>query len=337
MSNLKFNTNINDAVSIKKDMIFAEGISSPCIRKFSSAQKTIILNLGYAKCGSTLLQTRILPNLPLKDYCYVGRNYKYKIGSSNKFIAEKPEKYEIGFNEFFLQADTTDSHITLFSDLLKQYSCICYSSEILPTYLDLIFEKCRILEMSMPHVKIIYLITIRDRKARIMSEYSHNLLQHHASTGASFPLHNVVFWTWKEAIKNGFSLYNEKAYGARRAIVLKDSMYGHFLNHQGHLRGEFVLQDIANLCTEISFWKRLFCLLNPDIVSNDPSDLASNWVELIANLPRVNVSSDIVSLNNIEKSSFTSLSPSLLALFKNWCDYDDKILWERFNVKLLNC
>ena len=101
------------------------------LNKIEGSRNTLILNPGFGKCGSTTLQSLILPFLPIKNYLYEGRHYKY-VTQSGKIFGFKPLVYEESLLNYV-------NNSSMFAARLRQIfegqiiRVVCLSNELLPS------------------------------------------------------------------------------------------------------------------------------------------------------------------------------------------------------------
>ena len=146
-----------------------------------SSQKTIFLNLGFAKCGSTFLQSSVWPYLPFNKYQYLGRYYRKGIHSRLEGGLQ-PYDGQNSFAKLLHKATTcieAKAKLSLFlKKKLETNNLLCFSSEILPDAKAAI-ESYELIKGLIPEANFVHLIVLRPPLDVAWSSYAHKMLYRH--------------------------------------------------------------------------------------------------------------------------------------------------------------
>ncbi|WP_028953315.1 hypothetical protein [Synechococcus sp. CC9616] len=271
------------------------------LEKLRGEQNTLILNFGFGKCGSTSLQSMVLPFLPLKNYTYEGRHYKLLVDSSLNIINFKPiEIKQTLFNHIYEPDILVEKISQLFNGKTNHIACL--SNELLPTSPEQVSKLIHLVKKSCSGLKLIYLFSIRDIIPMVISGYSHGCLQHLEVEGYAYSINEVIFETFKDAYKEGYSIESLFTAGGKRPIIIENYYLAKIIEELNTSISDTFIINVNSLFKNQQIWFEL--LLNITKSFDDSYSIARQWVESLEKLGPVNRKT-IVAKSKIEESKRT--------------------------------
>ena len=253
--------------------------------KIQGSQNTLILNFGFGKCGSTSLQSLILPFLPLKNYTYEGRHYKLIVDSSRNIINFKPIMLSKTLSSHIYEpAILIEKLIEIFKEQTNHIACL--SEELLPSNPDQVYNLIQLIKQALSEVKIIYLFSVRDLIPMVISGYSHACLQHLEVKGYAYSINEVIFETFKDASKEGYSKEALHTVGSKRPILIENFYLAKMIEDMKTNKSDTFIINVTSLFRNQQCWFELLLNITKDF--DDSYSTASQWVQLLGELSPVN-------------------------------------------------
>lgn len=267
------------------------------LKKLQAGQNTLILNLGFAKCGSTTLQSLILPFLPLKSYTYQGRYYKLILDDSKNIIKVKPGKIKNSLSEYARSPGEFNHSVNkIFKDQNNHVACI--SLEMLPAELDHVVRLIKSIEKKSDNFRIIYLFSVREIPAFVQSGFSHACLQHLEVKGYPYSINEVIFETLDDAAKEGFTQDSLLKIGGKRPILLENLKLAKIIKQLEIIKANTFIIKTSSLYSNHQLWFNF--LLQITQTYEESCITASKWVNQMNTLNPTNQSTSQAN-NRLEK------------------------------------
>lgn len=291
------------------------------LTRLEGGQNTLILNFGFGKCGSTSLQSTILPYLPLKNYTYQGRYYKLIIDSSRRIVSFRPVVKKERLINYIEQPElVVEKLIQIFKGQTNQV--VCLSEELLPTNPDEVSNLFYLIKQSLSEVKIIYLFSIRDLIPMVISGYSHACIQHLKMKGFSYSINEVIFETFVDAQKAGYSNESLNEFGAKRPIIMENFYLAKMIENLKTNKSNTFILNVNSLFTNQQLWFEL--LLNITKEFDETYSIAEQWVQLLGELSPVNTKTQLAKMRiEKDKRSLNQINSNKL----NLIDIENKITY----------
>ena len=255
-----------------------------------SKQKTILLHPGFAKCGSTFLQSYVWPNLPIERYFYLGKYYQQGI-SSRLERGLLPANYPQSFLRLLGKAATCDATkhqlLNFLNNKLKDNDLLCFSNEILPD-VDKAIELYRLIKNLMPQVNIVHLLVVRPPLDAAWSTHAHNLLSENFSSRIQL--------TFEERMSNHSHIFEY----SEMAQKYFDSVGGHKIS-----------TELKSLSNSKNLWNTIFASLC-DMEETDQGYIEA-WVKQLQSIPKINKKTGIAE--SLLPDSRDNISPRIKEIF----------------------
>ena len=263
------------------------------LRKLRGEQNTLILNLGFGKCGSTSLQSMVLPFLPLKNYTYEGRHYAFVLDHSRNIINFQAIEKKNALSNYIYDPDILVDKIShLFNGKKNHIACI--SHELLPSSPAQVSNLIHLINKSFSELKLIYLFSIRDIMPMVISGFSHACLQHLKDKGYAYSINEVIFETFKDASKQGYSRESLFTAGAKRPILIENYYLAKMIQELHTNKSNTFIIDVNSLFKNHQTWFELLLNINKNF--DDSYNVATKWVHLLEEFRPINKKTHMAKL-----------------------------------------
>jgi len=258
-------------------------------------KKSFIFNLGMGKCGSTTLQAKLLPLLPLQKYSYQGRYYKL---IQDKSLTIKP--FNVNGSVADLLATRNLLHLSeKISSLYEMHDCICYSNELLPVEFKTALDHANCIIKVLPKdVDVIYLFSVRNPRKALLSSYAHACLQYMSLNQLPYRLSDVII---DDTSKDSDYLHlsdDSTAIGTKRPLFLRHFWYSRIIRKflSGCEKpGSIFISDVEILTSSRRFWFDLFHAIT-DIKNHESIfPFLDLWMEQIEFLSATNKKTEFIN------------------------------------------
>lgn len=253
------------------------------------SKRTFVLNLGFGKCGSTTLQSMVLPFLPIDSYSYSGRHYKVDL-EGNKLYADKRH----GDIFSLIERKTFSPLPKLINKAFDEANCVCFSAEILPADLESAIEIAKLLTQNIrPDIELIYLFNVRHARAALLSGYLHSLNQYYRKENQLYSVNDVIFDSEEVAFQFGFKQQDFFDKGSKRPLPLQHYRYAYIINEflkNTSKKGSAFVVDVNVITSSQRFWRDIFSKICGSSVPID-SNILHRWMEFLDSQGPVNSTS----------------------------------------------
>jgi len=250
-------------------------------------KRTLILNLGFGKCGSTSMQSKLLPFLPFSSYSYQGRYYKINREKNKLFPHDKVNDMSsmISSKKFSLLSRAV-------SDAFDKRNCVCFSSELLPSDFSSAVQAAQCLTKSLDDdIEVIYLFGVRNARMAAFSSYVHSVHQYFQKENQFYSINDVIFDNVEAALGLGFSKEDFFTVCGKRPIAIDQYDYSgiiaKFLQSAARKSSSFII-DVNALSSSQRFWRDLFSRVIGQECTIDGGKILRDWMCMIDQLSPVN-------------------------------------------------